>query len=265
MYSSFTSAPVLPQQDALTRENIIDSTYRAKNMADYVPQEETVRIAINLGGGLDFDCKGSRFLSTDVTNNFDCAYREFAAKKGIASNNYNPKSYTSRAEAVKSLVIAAGMTTSTKDIPYTDIAGEKGYISRAYEVGCIGNDSNFRPNDLISRGDMLSLSDCIHTVALSSVTKTPTQTAISSGNLASTNVVSTSTSSDTGSSTNSIQASQVSGATSASVSKTVIIDRTVTVEKLIPATGGIDQLPKSPNTLLGYDQNGNIQNIRIGS
>lgn len=199
--------PIIPQQDILTREHIIDKTYREKNMADYVPQEETVRIAINLGGGLDFDCQGSRYLSLNVENTFDCAYKAFAQKKGIISQTYEPFAYTSRAEAVKSLVIAAGMTASTKDIPYTDVAGEKGYISRAYEVGCIGNDSSFRPNDLISRGDMLSLSDCIHTVALSSVTKTPTQVAISSGNLANTNLAS---GTGTESKTNTLSSSQTS-------------------------------------------------------
>jgi hypothetical protein len=65
----------------LSEKGIVDTSYTGTRMNEYVPQEETVRIAINLGGGLDFDCQGSRFLSTDTTNVFDCGYQDFAQKK----------------------------------------------------------------------------------------------------------------------------------------------------------------------------------------
>jgi len=161
-------AEYVPVAQSLYSQKIIDTEYSRADLLDIIPREEAIRIAINIGGGLDFECFGSRFLSPNIENTFDCKYQEFAQKKGIIQGKYDPYASISRSEAVRSLVIAAGLSPSSSEAPYIDIAGEVGYIARAYEIGCTDQGTAFRPTDAISRGEILKLSECIHTVALGS-------------------------------------------------------------------------------------------------
>jgi hypothetical protein len=47
----------IPYSESLQRQKIVDLDYRASDLTDLVPTEEAIRIAINVGGGLDFDCE----------------------------------------------------------------------------------------------------------------------------------------------------------------------------------------------------------------
>lgn len=269
----------IPYAESLYRESLVDKKYSSSTLLDPMPREEAIRIAINIGGGLDFDCQGSRYLSTSIENIYECDYRSFAQKHGIVSGAYNALEFTSREEAVKSLMIASGLQTSVQTTPYIDIPGESGYISRAYEVGCVSDSPYFRPNENISRGEMFQLSDCIHTVALAATSKSPD---IKKDPILSVNpekltypaVVNPGinppiTSVSTVSAEITITGSSISGSTNPIIQKEIVRENTRTIEhtteRIIESTGSNLQLPRHSMSILGYDNQGILISIAIGS
>lgn len=164
---------------------------------------------------------------------------------------YDPIAYTTREEAVRSLMIASGLGSSESAVPYTDVTGDTGYIARAYEIGCLPGDRYFAPDDEISRGEMFELSDCIHTAIQSSVSD-PTDTIV----VAPTEIISTNPTQDppkevnpetnTPQETLIVVSSEVASSPRVIENKTTVIERTIETRVESP----LDTLPKEPGTLL---------------
>lgn len=149
---------------------------------------------------------------------------------------------------MKSLVIAAGLTPLDSSVPYTDIMSDVGYVARAYEMGCTDTARYFYPDSLISRTEMLELSDCIDSAAESYIASSTVGSATTDTIVPNTPDPSTPVTP---------QIIYITGATTEKV-----VEKVITEQTTVYVTGSTEpSLPSSPNTLLGYDDAGNIINI----
>lgn len=91
---------------------------------------------------------------------------------------------------------------------------------------------------------MQKLSDCIHSVTQSAISKAPevsvtTNNQVSLGNQALSTVS---------------QSSSGNNTPNNNTTTSTVIEKQVIIEKIVTLSGSQDVLPKSPNTLLGYDE-----------